>query len=496
MPIPLEQDTWILGNEEDSVNLWSLGLWTPGFLYDFAEASQVGPVHHVFEFVKGHMRWFIPAHFAEEMSHQLLARVLERPNWYGELRSQVVSICDELTVFSQKCLAQEATALSMEELLARFAEHRRLICAMLGVGMISTLTEIPHSLFTNHVMALLEQRISEKGLSRHAAEYLMLLSAIPEEGMQRLERKHLYQMVQAIGGKREALPSIETVIAQHVKDFAWAYYGYEGPVLTCEHIVRDLEAVIQSGIDIAVELQKMADEPRHVEEERTKAEQELALTEYEKSIFEALRNTVFMKLYRKDAASFSFYAMEPTLREFAKRIGVSYEEVTYIAPGEHPAAVESPELRAALKGRMSYLVYDASQIPPRVLAEKEGREFIAKIYQDEVHGEVNELKGQCACIGTARGIARIVNLPSEMSKLNSGDILISIATTPDIVPAMKKAGAIVTEQGGITSHAAIVSRELNVPCVIGTRIATKVIHDGDEVEVDATRGTVKVLKRG
>ena len=82
-----------------------------------------------------------------------------------------------------------------------------------------------------------------------------------------------------------------------------------------------------------------------------------------------------------------------------------------------------------------------------------------------------------------------------MNKMNKGDILVSIATDPDIVPAMKKAAAIVTEQGGVTSHAAIVSRELRIPCVIGTKIATKVLKDNDLVEVDATKGIIKILKK-
>lgn len=66
-------------------------------------------------------------------------------------------------------------------------------------------------------------------------------------------------------------------------------------------------------------------------------------------------------------------------------------------------------------------------------------------------------------------------------------------TNPDLVTAMKIAGAIVTDLGGITSHAAIVSRELNIPCVIGTKIATKVFKDGDMVEVDANRGDVRKI---
>ena len=66
-------------------------------------------------------------------------------------------------------------------------------------------------------------------------------------------------------------------------------------------------------------------------------------------------------------------------------------------------------------------------------------------------------------------------------------------TTPDMISAMKRAAAIVTDEGGITSHAAIISRELNKPCIIGTKLATKVFNDGDLVEVDATTGVVKKI---
>lgn len=77
--------------------------------------------------------------------------------------------------------------------------------------------------------------------------------------------------------------------------------------------------------------------------------------------------------------------------------------------------------------------------------------------------------------------------------MKEGDILISSSTNPDLLPAMKKAGAIVTEMGGITCHAAIVARELHIPCVVGTKIALKAIHDGDQLDVDATKGIVKIV---
>jgi pyruvate,water dikinase len=81
-----------------------------------------------------------------------------------------------------------------------------------------------------------------------------------------------------------------------------------------------------------------------------------------------------------------------------------------------------------------------------------------------------------------------------MKKMKKGDILISPATNPNLMPAISKAGAMVTDEGGITSHAAIVSRELKIPCIIGTKIATQVLKDGDLVEVDANKGIVRIIK--
>ena len=84
-------------------------------------------------------------------------------------------------------------------------------------------------------------------------------------------------------------------------------------------------------------------------------------------------------------------------------------------------------------------------------------------------------------------------MPEDLEKMKPGDILVTTMTTPDFVPLMQKASAVVTDIGGLLSHAAIISREFNKPCIIGTKIATKVLKDGDEVEVDADKGIVRKL---
>lgn len=97
--------------------------------------------------------------------------------------------------------------------------------------------------------------------------------------------------------------------------------------------------------------------------------------------------------------------------------------------------------------------------------------------------------------GKISGQVRIINNKREFKKFNNGEILVTQFTTSEFVPIMKKAKAIITNDGGITCHAAIISRELGIPCVVGTKIATKVLKDGDWVEMDANRGAVKILKR-
>ncbi len=96
-----------------------------------------------------------------------------------------------------------------------------------------------------------------------------------------------------------------------------------------------------------------------------------------------------------------------------------------------------------------------------------------------------------ASIGKATGIVRILKNAKESHKLKENEILVTSMTTPDYIMAIKKASAIVTDEGGITCHAAIVSREFGIPCIVGTHIATKVLKDGDKVMVDATKGIVE-----
>lgn len=100
------------------------------------------------------------------------------------------------------------------------------------------------------------------------------------------------------------------------------------------------------------------------------------------------------------------------------------------------------------------------------------------------------LKGIAASLGLASGPVKIIHSPSEIDKILEGEVLVTEKTSPDFVPAMKRAVAIVTETGGQTSHAAIVSRELGIPCVVGTGTATHVLKNSQIISIDGAKGLV------
>ncbi len=143
------------------------------------------------------------------------------------------------------------------------------------------------------------------------------------------------------------------------------------------------------------------------------------------------------------------------------------------------------DIEWAISGNSLYIV----QSRPVTTMKKKGGDA-AKQKLGSVANAKIIVRGLGATTGASGGKVRIIGGPKEIGKVESGDILVAKMTSPDYVPAMRRASAIVTDEGGITSHAAIVSRELGIPCIVGTTNATSVLKDGMMVTVDADHGLV------
>lgn len=118
------------------------------------------------------------------------------------------------------------------------------------------------------------------------------------------------------------------------------------------------------------------------------------------------------------------------------------------------------------------------------------------LFLEELNGgDEGEIKGTVAFPGRISGKVKVISIRKDLETFSKGEILVTHMTSPEYLPQMKIAKAIITDEGGITCHAAIVAREMKKPCIIGTKIATQVLKDGDLVEVDANKGMVRILKK-
>ena len=198
-------------------------------------------------------------------------------------------------------------------------------------------------------------------------------------------------------------------------------------------------------------------------------------------------------LFEADGYLSQLFAILGTQLELSPAVleNLTLREILALFEGKRPdeivvserqqAFVESNDLEAPLEGEE---------------AEEILREFHEEVSSSDV------LRGKVASKGNVTGIVKIIpvdysdlaRVGAEIEKMKQGEILVAETTAPELMAACKKAAAIVTDMGGLMSHAAIVSREFGIPCIVGTKNASKILKDGDRVEVDAVAGIVRILR--
>lgn len=196
-------------------------------------------------------------------------------------------------------------------------------------------------------------------------------------------------------------------------------------------------------------------------------------------------------------AKFSFYMNNVFFKEIGKRLGFDVESVTYFDFEEDifDKKIDKKLLKDKVRKRKGLWIRYSDGKTYKEYTGEEAKKFLDKINKNLYVVKEEIIRGSSVNVEDikVKGIARIIYGPTE--KFEEGKILVTTMTKPAFFPLMKKAKAIITDEGGVTCHAAIISREIGVPCITGTKIATKVLKDGDEIEVNANHGVVKILKR-
>lgn len=281
---------------------------------------------------------------------------------------------------------------------------------------------------------------------------------------------------------------IQTRLKKLHSKYCWLDYNNMGPAASLNKFKRELKEVMQDKRNLVMRGQLIA-----LKRKQRKLISKLKLNDRLKFLVALAQHVIWQKGYRKDVQYHGFYCYENLFLELARRKKVlDWQSLSFLFPWEIEQYIKSnrPSI-SELRQRREFSVFIVTKSRLKILAGKKAKVFAKKLESLEDYSDIKEVKGQCAYVGKVCGKIKIIQIPTDMKKMNQGDIIVSQATSPDLLPAMKKASAIVTNTGGLICHAAITARELKIPCVVGTGNATLIFKDGDIVEVDATKGIIK-----
>ena len=287
-------------------------------------------------------------------------------------------------------------------------------------------------------------------------------------------------------------------LKEHEKKHGWVYYVYSGPAFGEIQFAEFLKEILNKNTNPIKERNRRLNERKKLIKKRNEYLKLLKPSKKDKTLIELISTYVLSKPSRKDYQSRSYYHLARFYKEISKRLDIPLDLIRSATQEQIYQGLSTANLVAKkLKLQYEHHICYFGDGKVTTLTGEQAQKFINNnVTKEKIEIEDSELiMGNTAFPGKVTGIVKVINDRTSMEKMEDGNILVSVATTPNIVPAMKKASAIVTDEGGLTCHAAIVSRELEVPCVVGTKFASKILHDGDLVEVDANQGIVKILKK-
>ena len=280
--------------------------------------------------------------------------------------------------------------------------------------------------------------------------------------------------------------AVSEMLSAHQKNFWWIENNYQtATVLGEDFFFARLSEKHQNAFW------------KELKDKKKKIIEKYGFDEQTRARIQQFADLAFFRDVRKKFTNIANWGVIGFFHGIAEKKGIPMFESDFVIPFlEYKAFVEGdPNLLETLKMRVKQGVWliELDQPGDYLVETNQAAELFDRIErsfsgQETVYGAV-------ASLGKATGPAKIILNINAFSKFREGDVLMTGMTRPEFVPLMKKASAIVTDEGGITSHAAIVSRELGIPCVIGTKNATRVLKDGWIVQVKANHGSITVIEK-
>jgi phosphohistidine swiveling domain-containing protein len=344
----------------------------------------------------------------------------------------------------------------------------------------------------NEKYSLLTTPLSTSNVNEEQTLIYQAVIAVKEEGAQEI-LKEIIKGGPASGIEARA-PKLNKILNELCKGFWWASMSWSTHIeKTRQDFAKEIEKTLA--------MEEPEEQLQRIKELNEKIAQEKAqlvgqLSTLAKNYLEIFEQYAIIHEKRKIIQMKGTFIINNFLLEAGRRYGYNFEHLRWFWPEEIEGLLRTGRINIEKGQERQGLFFTI--VHKNWIEEQTGEMAIIRRKEELSRGmmSVKNFKGTIASPGRITGTVKVCYSSIDAkNKIKEGDILVVGMTTPDYVPAMKLAGAIITDEGGITAHAAIISRELHKPCIVGTKIATKTLNDGDTIEVNANHGVVTVLKR-
>lgn len=447
------------------------------------------------------------------VSEPFANQILANPNNLAGIIKEIKEKINELLSFSKSINLLNYKKKTNLELLNYYNKFNDLNKELYSWGLAIVLLDFQETTYISDALAkYLKSKVSDKKYS----DYFSTLTTPNKRTAARMEELNSLKVLKSIIKDKRAKniilkfeankvrkklaeknKRIIQILDGHLKRFRWTTYVYEGPAMQFESLIEYIKELLLKKVNPDKKIKEILKSEKKLVLKQKKFIKAIGPDVYNLKLIKLAQDIGYIKALRREQQSHSYYLIEGLLKEIAKRLNITVKQLRFILPEELGIILKR-------KGRA-----DVNKINQRIklcilslengnkiklLTGAQVEQFKKNIKEEKIDFNLKEISGQTACAGKARGRVKIINTPDDMAKMKDGDILVSFATNPNLMPAIRKASAIITDEGGLTCHAAIVSRELNIPCVVGLKIITQILKDGDLVEVDANKGIVKIIK--
>ncbi len=438
-------------------------------------------------------------------------KIKEKPKFFTEFIERCSDQCKKLLDISKQItILKDLKSLTNDELREWFEKY---IEEVLKIMPFLNIFSIMERMFEEKINQKIEKKLEAIGKSEHLDEYRRNLIFPSEDNFVIKEIDELIEISAKIQSKvsilnmfmksseeiEKELPGSDNALflklCDHAKTFGFLnMYTYQGNPMSVKDVIARLKDLL--GMNCSEKLQKINKKKQKAKKKYKAIIKELQISGELLRLIEYARKYLYFRLYRLDVLFIAGFYVREFLQEIAKRMGLNYDDFINLWHREiinffkNYTVPKKSKLKERKQGYVTLLINNELEI----ISGNKLSEFITSKIEEKK--EIKKIEGTIACSGKHRGAVKIVISVSHIDKVKQGNVLVSTMTNPYYVPAMIRAGAIVTDEGGILSHASIVSRELNIPCIVGTNIATKILKDDDLVEIDATgvKGIITILQ--